>query len=130
MATKDAGEVPFNLNLSVNPYQKYIRVEMDGWVSRDNPPPPHHRGGRGRGRGRHGGGGPRNQARRALENCQNRANGGNRANGQERALSSAGSNWTRTAQEWIANLHNSLVQAGAFINKKPTESIWVKVCMQ
>lgn len=80
VATKDAGEVPFNLDLKVNPHQKDIRIVMDGWITRDNPPPPHHGGRGGRGRGRHAGRGVRNQDRNVPDNCQNRGRGGNRAN--------------------------------------------------
>ncbi|KAF3338800.1 Gag-Pol polyprotein [Carex littledalei] len=117
VATKDAAHVPFNLDLSVNPYQKDVRVDIDGWIHHEFPPPPNqgsdHSGGRRRGQRRgNPGGGPSSQNRTPPVGIRARANGHFRGYGDGRDTSSAGSNWTRPMNEWVDELREKLIAAG------------------
>ncbi|KAF3323015.1 hypothetical protein FCM35_KLT13004 [Carex littledalei] len=125
IACKDPEEVPFNLNLNVNPYEKDIRVELDGWLKHARAPRTNQGGGprqirrdrdggdRGRGgQGHLGGGNIRNPARRLPEGHRNEGGDRNRGNRYERGNSSEGSNWSRPIFSWIHNLRERLVQAG------------------
>ncbi|KAF3338480.1 Gag polyprotein [Carex littledalei] len=125
IACKDPEEVPFNLNLNVNPHEKDIRVELDGWLKHTRAPRTNQGGGsrqirrdrdggnRGRGGQSHlGGGNIRNTARRLPEGHRNGGGDRNRDNRLERGNSSEGSNWSRPIFSWIQNLKERLVKAG------------------
>lgn len=116
VATRDAGQVPFNLDLVVNPHQKDVRVELDGWLNNDFPPPPTqgggHRDGRRRNFRRSADEGPSNQARRSPTGRDNRGIGDVRMHRDARDNSSAGSNWTRPINNWIDQLREQLIEAG------------------
>lgn len=118
VATRDAAEVPFNLDLAVNPHQKDVRVELDGWLRHDFPPPPNQGGGgqardtnRDQRRGNNGAG-PSNHARRSPVGGRNRGNADNRMQRDGRDNSSAGSNWTRPVYNWVDELRKNLIAAG------------------
>lgn len=116
VATKDAGQVPFNLDLSMNPHQKDVRVELDGWLDNDFPPPPNQGGGQSGGRRRFqrrpAGEGPSNMARRPPMERGNRGNTDIRRQREGRDNSSAGSNWIRPVNNWIDQLREKLIESG------------------
>lgn len=116
IATSDSEEVPFHLQLKVNPFEKEVRVEMDGWLMNERPPPPNHR----RGRANEGRGGQQRGLERGGPShhggARRRDNDRNRAHRDDMAISSSGSNRSRSAmewmQDWIQNLKRALIEAG------------------
>lgn len=116
VATKDEGQVPFNLDLSVNPHQKDVRVELDGWLDNDFPSPPNQggdqSGGRRRIQRRPAGEGPSNMAQRPPMERGNRGNADIRGQREGRDNSSAGSNWIRPVNNWIDQLREKLIETG------------------
>ncbi|KAF3331832.1 hypothetical protein FCM35_KLT03238 [Carex littledalei] len=124
IATKSPEEIPFHLQFIVNPYEKEVRVEIDGWLMNERPPPPNQRrstagdgrGGQQRGMGRRG---PSN-----YDGGRHRGNDGNRDHRDDMALSSSGSNRTRSAQawmqDWLQNLKRALIEVG-ILKETPQE---------
>ncbi|KAF3319883.1 hypothetical protein FCM35_KLT21857 [Carex littledalei] len=116
VATSDPKEIPFYLQLKVNPYEKEVRVEIDGWMMNERPPPPNQRRGRTsddrrsqpKGNPREGPSNPEGGRRRGTDR--------NREQQDDMAISSSGSNRTRSAyawmQNWLSNLKKALIAAG------------------
>ncbi|KAF3325454.1 Gag polyprotein [Carex littledalei] len=128
VACKKAEEVPFFLKLKVNPYSTNIRVELEGWLSNQRPPPPNHgndttdRRDRGRSMQRDNNSGTRDHSpRRSPMERRNRDQERNRGQRNEGNRSSAGSNRTRAAQDWIFDLKRKLVESGLLTGELQTQ---------
>ncbi|KAF3339538.1 Gag polyprotein [Carex littledalei] len=128
VACKKAEEVPFFLKLKVNPYKTNIRVEMEGWLSNQRPPPPNYgndttdRRYRGRNRQRDNTSGTRdNSPRRSPPARRNRDQERNRGQRNDGNRSSAGSNRTRAAHDWIVDLKRKLIETGLLTGEVQTQ---------